>query len=94
MSVIALISAQWGDEGADRLAMQASIVARYNGDDNAGHSITIGDTLVRTHLVPAGAFYPHITCTHLVRGWLSISSHSRLKLINSESMALISALIV
>ncbi len=62
MSVIALLGAQWGDEGkghiADKLAAHASIVARYNGGDNAGHTITIGDTLVRTHLVPAGAFRP------------------------------------
>lgn len=66
MSVIALLGAQWGDEGkghiADKLAAQAAIVARYNGGDNAGHTITIGDTLVRTHLVPAGAFHPTATC--------------------------------
>jgi adenylosuccinate synthase len=61
MAVIALLGAQWGDEGkghiADKLAAQASIVARYNGGDNAGHTITIGDMRVRTHLVPAGAFH-------------------------------------
>jgi len=66
MSVIALLGAQWGDEGkghiADKLAAQASIVARYNGGDNAGHTITIGETTVRTHLVPAGAFHPQATC--------------------------------
>jgi adenylosuccinate synthase len=61
MSVIALLGAQWGDEGkghiADKLAAQAAIVARYNGGDNAGHSIAIGNILVRTHLIPAGAFH-------------------------------------
>ncbi|HEY4688414.1 MAG TPA: adenylosuccinate synthetase, partial [Anaerolineae bacterium] len=66
MPVIALIGAQWGDEGkghiADRLAAESAIVARYNGGDNAGHSITIGNTLVRTHLVPAGAFHPRSQC--------------------------------
>jgi adenylosuccinate synthase len=66
MSVIALLGAQWGDEGkghiADKLAANAAIVARYNGGDNAGHTITIGDTFVRTHLVPAGAFHPQATC--------------------------------
>mgnify|MGYP001173996487 CR=1 FL=1 len=45
MSVTALIGAQWGDEGkghiADQLAAQSAIVARYNGGDNAGHTITI-----------------------------------------------------
>ncbi|MFN8597204.1 MAG: adenylosuccinate synthase [Anaerolineae bacterium] len=63
MSVTALIGAQWGDEGkghiADKLAAQSAIVARYNGGDNAGHTITIGSTLIRTHLIPAGAFHDH-----------------------------------
>ena len=65
MSVTALIGAQWGDEGkghiADRLAAESAIVARYNGGDNAGHSITIGDQVIRTHLIPAGAFHPSVT---------------------------------
>jgi adenylosuccinate synthase len=65
MSVTALIGAQWGDEGkghiADKLAAESTIVARYNGGDNAGHSITIGDQVVRTHLIPAGAFHPEAT---------------------------------
>ena len=64
MSVTALIGAQWGDEGkghiADKLAAESTIVARYNGGDNAGHSITIDDQVVRTHLIPAGAFHPHV----------------------------------
>ncbi len=66
MPVIALIGAQWGDEGkghiADKLAAESSIVARYNGGDNAGHTITVGSALVRTHLIPAGAFHPRSTC--------------------------------
>src|SRR5512137_2053143 len=65
MSVTALIGAQWGDEGkghiADRLAAESAIVARYNGGDNAGHSITIGSQAIRTHLIPAGAFHPTVT---------------------------------
>jgi adenylosuccinate synthase len=65
MSVTALIGAQWGDEGkghiADKLAAESAIVARYNGGDNAGHSITIGSQVVRTHLIPAGAFHPEVT---------------------------------
>jgi len=65
MSVTALIGAQWGDEGkghiADKLAAESAIVARYNGGDNAGHSITIGQQAVRTRLIPAGAFHPEVT---------------------------------
>jgi adenylosuccinate synthase len=66
MSVTALLGVQWGDEGkghmADNLAAQAAIVARFNGGDNAGHTITVGERMVRTHLVPAGAFQPHALC--------------------------------
>ncbi len=65
MSVTALIGAQWGDEGkghiADKLAAESTIVARYNGGDNAGHSITLNHQVVRTHLIPAGAFHSHVT---------------------------------
>jgi len=65
MPVTALIGAQWGDEGkghiADKLAAESALVARYNGGDNAGHSITIGNQVVRTHLIPAGAFHPEVT---------------------------------
>jgi len=66
MSVVALLGAQWGDEGkghiADKLAAQSALVARYNGGDNAGHTITFGSTMVRTHLIPAGAFHPRAVC--------------------------------
>jgi adenylosuccinate synthase len=66
MSIIVLLGAQWGDEGkghiADKLAAEAAIVARFNGGDNAGHTITVGNTMVRTHLVPGGAFRPKCLC--------------------------------
>lgn len=65
MPVTALVGAQWGDEGkghiADKLAAESTLVARYNGGDNAGHSITIGNQVVRTHLIPAGAFHTAVT---------------------------------
>jgi adenylosuccinate synthase len=60
MSITVLLGAQWGDEGkgriVDALAQDADIVARYNGGDNAGHSITIGNQVVKLHLVPSGIF--------------------------------------
>lgn len=66
MPITVLIGAQWGDEGKGRvvdwLARDASIVARYNGGDNAGHSITIGERVIRLHLIPSGIFYPNVTC--------------------------------
>lgn len=62
MSITVLLGAQWGDEGkgrvVDALAQDADIVARYNGGDNAGHSITIGKQVVKLHLLPSGIFRP------------------------------------
>ena len=66
MPITVLIGTQWGDEGKGRvvdvLARGANMVARYNGGDNAGHSITIGAKVIRLHLIPSGIFYPHVTC--------------------------------
>jgi adenylosuccinate synthase len=66
MPVTVLIGTQWGDEGKGRvvdwLARDAAIVARYNGGDNAGHSITIGSHVARLHLIPSGIFYPNVVC--------------------------------
>lgn len=47
MPATIVIGAQWGDEGkggaVDRLASECDVVARFNGGDNAGHTINIGD---------------------------------------------------
>ncbi len=60
MSITVLLGAQWGDEGkgriTDALAHDADVVARFNGGDNAGHSITIGKQVVKLHLIPSGIF--------------------------------------
>jgi len=58
MPVTILIGAQWGDEGKGRavdwLAAQADVVARYGGGDNAGHTVNVGDTVYKLHLLPSG----------------------------------------
>jgi len=58
-----IIGAQWGDEGkgrvTDLLAAEADIVARFNGGDNAGHTVTIGEQTFQLHLVPSGILYDH-----------------------------------
>ena len=55
---------QWGDEGkgkvTDLLAADVSLVVRYQGGDNAGHTVVIGDETFKLHLVPSGALQPHI----------------------------------
>lgn len=66
MAITVLLGAQWGDEGkgriTDALASNADVVARYNGGDNAGHSITIGSQVVRLHNIPSGIFHPKCLC--------------------------------
>jgi len=59
-----VVGAQWGDEGkgriVDYLAAGADYVARYNGGDNAGHTVTVGTKIFKLHLVPSGVVHPHI----------------------------------
>lgn len=58
MPTIALIGAQWGDEGkgriADCMAEGAHMVVRYQGGANAGHTVVVGDRTIRLHLLPVG----------------------------------------
>jgi adenylosuccinate synthase len=64
--VIAVIGAQWGDEGkgkiVDLLAERFEIVVRYQGGHNAGHSVQIGDRSFVLHLLPSGVVHPGKTC--------------------------------
>ena len=57
-----VVGSQWGDEGkgriVDLLAEKADYVARYNGGDNAGHSVTVGQELYKLHLIPSGIIHP------------------------------------
>ena len=66
MPVIAVIGAQWGDEGkgkiVDLLAEKATVVVRFSGGDNAGHTVVNHLGKFALHLVPSGIFYPHTTC--------------------------------
>jgi adenylosuccinate synthase len=81
MSITVLLGAQWGDEGkgriVDALASDADIVARFNGGDNAGHSITIGDRVVKLHLVPSGIFRER--CLNLVGNGVVMNPRNLLK---------------
>jgi len=66
MPVIAIIGAQWGDEGkgkvVDLLAQKARLVVRFSGGDNAGHTVVNPYGEFRLHLIPSGIFYPHTVC--------------------------------
>ena len=58
-----VIGTQWGDEGkgrfVDLLSAGADFVARFNGGDNAGHTVTVGQETFKLHLVPSGIVQPH-----------------------------------
>ena len=66
MSNVVVIGAQWGDEGkgkiVDFLAKDADIIARYQGGNNAGHSIVVGNEKYIFHLIPSGILYPEKKC--------------------------------
>jgi len=65
-NVIAVIGAQWGDEGkgkiVDLLAERFDIVVRYQGGHNAGHSVQVGDQSFVLHLLPSGIVHRGKTC--------------------------------
>ncbi|MGE5528754.1 MAG: adenylosuccinate synthase [Patescibacteria group bacterium] len=57
---------QWGDEGKgkiiDYLAAQAQVVVRFQGGNNAGHSVVVGEEEFKFHLLPSGVLYPDVVC--------------------------------
>ena len=62
MPVIAVIGAQWGDEGkgkiVDLLAEEARVVVRFSGGDNAGHTVVNPYGEFKLRLIPSGIFSP------------------------------------
>ncbi len=66
MPVIAIIGAQWGDEGkgkvVDMLAEKSAMVIRFAGGDNAGHTVINPKGTFKLHLIPSGIFYPNVNC--------------------------------
>ena len=63
---IAVIGAQWGDEGkgkiVDLLTRHVSVVARYQGGHNAGHTVNVGDAQFILHLLPSGILHAGVRC--------------------------------
>ncbi len=66
MSSVVVVGTQWGDEGkgkvTDFLAKRADIIVRYQGGNNAGHTVVVGDKTYKLHLIPSGVFYGHKSC--------------------------------
>ncbi len=65
MPATVVVGLQWGDEGkgktTDLLCGSVSHVVRYQGGDNAGHTVVLGEEVFKLHLVPSGVLHPHIT---------------------------------
>jgi adenylosuccinate synthase len=59
-----VVGAQWGDEGKGKitnlLAREADVVVRYQGGNNAGHTVVIGDETFALSLIPSGVIYPNV----------------------------------
>ncbi|MGE5577194.1 MAG: adenylosuccinate synthase [Syntrophothermus sp.] len=66
MASLVVVGTQWGDEGkgkiVDMLSSQARLVVRYQGGNNAGHTVVVGGEIFKLHLVPAGILYPQVVC--------------------------------
>ena len=61
MSTFIVLGAQWGDEGkgkmTDYLAEEANVVVRYQGGNNAGHTVEVGEKQYKLHLIPSGILH-------------------------------------
>ena len=66
MANIVVVGAQWGDEGkgkiVDVLSERFDVVARYQGGNNAGHTVVVGDEKIVLHLIPSGVLRKGKTC--------------------------------
>ncbi|KAF0134083.1 MAG: adenylosuccinate synthase [Candidatus Saganbacteria bacterium] len=66
MPVKVIVGTQWGDEGkgkiTDLLSRDMDMVVRYQGGNNAGHTVVIKENTFKLHLIPSGIFYSNVLC--------------------------------
>ena len=66
MANTVVVGAQWGDEAkgkiVDRLAQKSAMVVRFNGGNNAGHTVTVNGETYKFHLIPCGILNPAVKC--------------------------------
>jgi adenylosuccinate synthase len=66
MPATVIVGAQWGDEGkgkvVDLLAERSDVVVRYQGGNNAGHTIVRDGETFKLHIIPSGILYPNTLC--------------------------------
>jgi adenylosuccinate synthase len=92
MANLAIIGAQWGDEGkgkiTDALASQADVVVRFQGGNNAGHTIQFGTKKYAFHLLPSGSLHPE-KLNLLANGMVidPLALHHELRMLDRENIA-------
>src|SRR5512133_3342106 len=66
MPNVVVVGAQWGDEGkgkiVDLLTQDADVVVRFQGGNNAGHTLVVGGEKTVLHLIPSGILHPGKSC--------------------------------
>ena len=66
MSCVIVVGTQWGDEGkgkvVDLLTQQADVVVRFQGGNNAGHTLVVNGNQFILHLIPSGILHPGKRC--------------------------------
>ncbi len=66
MSALVIVGAQWGDEGkgkiTDYLASKSDVVVRYQGGNNAGHTVEVGNEKYKLNLIPSGILHSDKLC--------------------------------
>lgn len=84
MSIRVVVGTQWGDEGkgkmVDYFAQTADLCVRFQGGDNAGHTVANKYGVFRLHLIPCGIFYPN--CANLIGTGTVVNPDELLKEIN------------
>jgi len=86
MPAVAVVGAQWGDEGkgkvVDILAEHADVVVRFQGGNNAGHTLVVGDETTVVHLIPSGVLQGKVCVIGngvVVDPWVLIEERDRLR---------------
>ena len=83
MANVAVIGAQWGDEGkgkiVDWLSARADVVVRFQGGHNAGHTLVIDGVTYKLSLLPSGVVRPGKLLPSLAMAWWSIPGRSSKK---------------
>ena len=89
MKTLAIVGSQWGDEGkgkiTDLLAAKSDLVVRFQGGNNAGHTIIVEDKKIVLHLIPSGILHSH--CLSLIAHGVVLSPSALIEELNTIKSA-------